>query len=267
MAYDYKSDAENLKKSLDCRYVGSDIIFLPKVDSTNNLAKEYAKKSNKEGLVIVADSQSGGRGRTGKSWHSPPETGVYLSVILKPDIKPEYLSFITLVAGVSAASTINEFCHRKANLKWPNDVLINNKKVCGLLCEMTQKQESCLSVIVGIGINANQMMEQFPEDLKNKATSLKMVNGSSTNRLTLIRSLLTNLDREYHLFLAEGGLSVIEKWRLNTDLFGRIVSIKRGSSVTTGKAMRLDELGRLILLLKNGEEEPFDSGEITPSQY
>ena len=262
MPYDYESDAANIKENLNCVHIGSDIVFLPEIDSTNNLAKEHAKNNAQEGLVIIAESQTGGRGRMGRFWHSPPETGVYLSILLKPNLKPDHLSFITLLAGVSAISTINEISHQRANLKWPNDILINDKKVSGLLCEMTQERGDSFSVVIGIGINVNQVPEQFPEGLKKTATSLRIVNGSPINRLTVIRSLLKTLDREYHFFLTEGGHSVIKKWRLNTDLFGKKVSVKRGAVITIGTAMHLDESGRLVLRRDNGHDEAIDSGEI-----
>ena len=263
MPYDYESDAAIIKDHLNCIHIGSEILFLPEIDSTNNLAKKHSKNNAQEGLVIIAESQTGGRGRMGRSWHSPPETGIYLSILLKPNLKPDHLSFITLLAGVSAISTINEISHQRANLKWPNDILINDKKVCGLLCEMTQEKGSSFSVVIGIGINVNQLPEQFPKDLKKTATSLRIVNGSPINRLTVIQSLLTTLDREYRFFLAEGGHSVIKKWKLNTDLFGKKVSVKRGSVIITGTAMNLDELGRLVLRRDNGHAEVIDSGEVT----
>jgi BirA family transcriptional regulator, biotin operon repressor / biotin---[acetyl-CoA-carboxylase] ligase len=264
---DYKSDVESLKNKLKCIHIGSNIIFLPETDSTNNLVKEYAKNNAQEGLVIVADSQTKGRGRTGKSWHSPPKTGIYLSILLKPNLKHDQLSLITLLAGVSAVLTINEFSLHRASLKWPNDILINGKKICGLLCEMIQKQEKSLYLVIGIGLNVNQTSEQFPEDLKKTATSLKITNGSPVNRFTVIKSFLTNLDREYHFFLNKGGHSVIKKWSLNTNVFGKTVSIKHGPNIIKGTAIRLDELGRLVLLMNNGHEEAFDSGEITLNEH
>ena len=128
---------------------------------------------------------------------------------------------------------------------------------------MTQEQGNSFSVIIGIGINVNQVPEQFPGALKKTATSLRIVNGSPINRLTVIRSLLTTLDREYQFFLTEGGHSVLKKWRLNTDLFGKKVAVKRGSVTITGTAMNLDESGRLVLRRDNGYDEIIDSGGVT----
>ena len=263
MTYEYESDSINLKKNLRCERIGSSIIFLPEIDSTNDLIKKYLMNNVSEGLVVVAETQTAGRGRRERSWHSPPETGIYLSTLLKPNLELSQLSIITLLAGVAATLTINEFSNQNAYLKWPNDILINNKKVCGLLCEMIKKQKELSSVIIGIGINANQMPEQFPGHLKSIATSIRIVNGFPIDRLAVIQSFLTNLDREYQTYLNDGESSVIKKWSLNTKLFCKKVSLKHGSNVTTGSAMRLDELGRLVLLLDNGHEEAFDSGEVS----
>ena len=263
MAYEYESDAAKLKNELRCAHIGSEVVFLPEINSTNDLIKKYLMNDVHEGLVVVAESQTGGRGRMGRVWHSPPETGIYLSALLKPNLEPGHLSFITLLAGISAALTINEFSNQHTDLKWPNDILINEKKVCGLLCEMVKKQGEPSCVIIGIGINVNQTLEQFPDDLKNIATSIRMINGLPIDRLAVIQSFLTNLDHEYQTYLAEGERSVIRKWSLNTQLFGKKVSIRHGPNVTTGLAMRLDELGRLVLLLDNGCAESFDSGELT----
>jgi len=263
MAYEYKSDAIELKNNLCCKRIGSNIIFLPKVDSTNDLIKKYLINNISEGTVVVAETQTGGRGRQGRLWHSPPETGIYLSTLLKPNLELSQLSIITLLAGVAATLAINEFSNQSAYLKWPNDILINSKKVCGLLCEMIKKTSEPPGVIIGIGINVNQMPEQLPDHLKSIATSIRIVNGFPIDRLAVIQSFLTNLDREYQTYLNEGEGSVIKKWSLNTKLFGKRVSIKHASNVTTGSAMRLDKLGRLVLLLDNGHEEAFDSGEVS----
>lgn len=263
MVYDFESDAANIKDNLNCVRIGSVVMFLHEIDSTNNLIKKYLLNGAGEGLVVVAESQTEGRGRLGRTWYSPPETGVYLSVLLKPHLEPSHSPLFTLLAGVAAVLTINEFSLQRASLKWPNDILVNGKKICGLLCELIQNRGEPNGLIIGIGINANHLAEQFPKDLKNTATSLRIVNGSPIDRLTIIRSLLMNLDREYQTYLTEGKRSVIERWRLNTDLFGKKVSVNRGSNVITGTAMNLNESGWLVLRRDNGHEELFDSGEVT----
>ena len=141
MTYEYESDAINLKKNLYCKRIGSNIIFLPEIGSTNDLIKKYLTNNISEGIVVVSETQTRGRGRQGRSWHSPPETGIYLSTLLKPDLEMSKLSIITLLAGVAAILTINEFSNQNAYLKWPNDILIDSKKVCGLLCEIKKKKQ------------------------------------------------------------------------------------------------------------------------------
>ncbi len=175
MPYDCESDAANIQDNLNCVHTGSVVVFLPEIDSTNNLIKAYLANGADEGLVAVAESQTGGRGRMGRIWHSPPETGVYLSVLLKPPVGPNHLPLFTLLAGVTAVQTVNEFCPHPASLKWPNDILINGKKVCGLLCELVQNQGEPSGLIIGVGINVNHLPDQFPENLKNIATSPDML--------------------------------------------------------------------------------------------
>lgn len=265
MAYNFESDASKIRKNLNCIRIGSTVKFLSEVDSTNNVVKKYFLNGADEGLVAVAESQTEGRGRMGRIWHSPPETGVYLSVLLKPYLDSDHIPPFALLAGVSAVLTINEFSHQRASLKWPNDILINGKKICGLLCELVQNQREpgTSGLIIGIGINTNHLVEQFPEDLKNIATSLRIENGLPIDRLKVIRSLLINLDQEYQAFLTKGKQPMIEKWSLNSDLFGEKVSVNRGSTIITGTATRLNELGQLILRRDNGHEEALDSGEVT----
>ena len=263
MIYDFESDATNIKENLNCSRIGSSILFLPEVDSTNNVVKKYLLDGANEGLVVVAESQTAGKGRMGRVWYSPSETGIYLSTLLKPNLDLDYLPLFTLLAGVAAILTINEFSHQRANLKWPNDIIINGKKVCGLLCELIQSRGRPIGLVIGFGINANHQIEQFPESLKSSATSLRIVNGSSIDRLALIRSLLTSLDLEYQNFLTEGKRPMIEKWCTNSDFFGKKVSVIRGSTITTGTAIHLNESGRLVLRQDNGHEEALDSGEVT----
>ena len=127
MGYDFNSDAATIKDNLSCAHIGSDVLFLSETTSTNNIAKSYLLNGAGEGLVVVAESQTEGRGRAGSTWYSQPETGIYLSVLLKPYLKSDHLPFFTILAGVSAVTTINKFSQQRANLKWPNDIIINGK--------------------------------------------------------------------------------------------------------------------------------------------
>ena len=152
-----------------------------------------------EGAVVIADHQTRGRGRQGRSWHSEPATGLYLSTLLKPNLPPEKLACLTLMAGVATVSAIHQQTSAPAKLKWPNDILLNGKKLAGILCECIAKSGNTPAVIVGIGINLNHT--SFPESIKDTATSLKLETGKNVDRADLILSLLQNLDSEYKEFL------------------------------------------------------------------
>jgi len=263
LTYDHETDAAKIKRHLDCVLIGSKIVLLPEIDSTNDLVKEYLENGAEEGLVVVAETQTAGKGRFGRTWHSPTETGIYLSVLLKPRLAPDHLPRLTLMAGVAAVFALNEFSPRRATLKWPNDILISGKKVCGLLCEHARSSEGTTGVVIGVGINVNQLPEQFPEELKGTATSLLIENDSPVERVPLIRSFLNHLDQEYQAYLMDGGQEMIRKWSDHTDLFEKQVTVTRGSDITCGTALRLDESGRLVVRTDEGKELTFDSGEVT----
>ena len=263
MTYDFKTDATEIKDNLDCTLIGSTVLLLPEVDSTNQLVKKYFENGAEEGLVAIAETQTAGRGRFGRTWYSPAEKGIYLSVLLNPRLPPSHLSRLTLMAGVATVSALNEFIRQRATLKWPNDILINGKKACGLLCEYSQAPDGTTGIIIGVGINTNHLPEQFPEELRGTSTSLLIENGLPVKRLSLIRSLLNHLDQEYQVYLTDDGQETLQKWTLNTDLFERQVIITRGSDITRGIAMRLDDSGRLIVQTEGGGERAFDSGEVT----
>ena len=156
--------------------------FLSKTDSTNaEIERSLSTHPPEEGLVVIADSQTKGKGRLGRAWHSAPETGIYLSTFIRPNITPEKLPILTLMVGLATVIAVNEFIPQPALLKWPNDLLLKGKKIAGILCEYHSKKNSI--VVIGIGINVNQI--QFPPELEDIATSLKLEFGKDIN-LSLI---------------------------------------------------------------------------------
>jgi BirA family biotin operon repressor/biotin-[acetyl-CoA-carboxylase] ligase len=255
-----QEDQQWIRNQLRAEHIGREIITYDSVDSTNDIAKGLVDQSGKEGTVILADSQTQGKGRRGRTWHSEEKVGIYLSILLKPSLPPEEISQITLVAGVALAKTINEFSRARAYLKWPNDILLNGKKVAGILTENYQKNIHS-GVILGIGINVNHA--HFPVPLQHIATSMAMENGEIFERLPLITFLINHLDQEYRCFLDEGISSIVGSWNLNSDMFGKQISMTHGTQTFSGTAMKLNDLGHLVMLMDNGEEIDFDSGEVT----
>jgi len=247
---------ENLKNST----FGNQIITQDAVDSTNDLAKQRILQGPSEGLVILADFQSQGKGRLGRQWFSEPGTGIYLSAVLPAPEQPELASPLTLVAGLAGASAINEFSAVKAELKWPNDILLNGKKVSGILCEFVQTENQS-GIVVGIGINCNHTA--FPKELESIATSILHESGTPVERPQLIVETLRCLEREYRTYLDEGLEKIVSRWMEHSEMFERRVSVTRGGTVFSGTALRLDASGRLVVLTDKGEERTFDSGEVT----
>lgn len=259
----FELDPERVKNNLDCNLIGSEVLLLDVVDSTNERVKELLKEGAPEGLVVIADSQTSGKGRMGRSWVSPPGLGIYLSVLLTPTLSPRQFPSLTLLAGVAAVTAINEFSHTPAMLKWPNDILLKGKKLCGILCELLPLENQRSGVVVGIGININHSATQFPKELRHSATSLKIENGAPVDRFHLVRSLLNHLDSEYEACLVAGPAPLVKKWTEHTDMFDKQISLKQGKSVIHGTAVRLDPLGNLVIRTPDGREHSFEGGEVT----
>ena len=234
--------------------------FLAETDSTNaEISRRLAKHPPEQGLIILADSQTDGKGRLGRTWYSAPGTGVYISTLIRPNLPPEQLPILTLMAGLATAIAVNEFISNRVQLKWPNDLLLNGKKIAGVLCENYSTQPP--AVIIGIGINVNH--SQFPSEIKDIATSLKLETGLKINRTSLIKNLIIQLDFQYNELKNNEIEKLLERWCQNTDLFGKTITINKGNQKITGKALRLDKLGRLVIADKSGDELVLDSGEVS----
>jgi BirA family biotin operon repressor/biotin-[acetyl-CoA-carboxylase] ligase len=255
-----EEDRQWIQSQLQAGYIGKEIIVHDSVDSTNGIAKRMIGNPDKEGTVILANSQTQGKGRQGRSWHSEENVGIYLSTFLRTSLAPQQVAQIALVAGVALVYAINEFSRARAYLKWPNDILINGKKVAGILTEYS-KNKAHSEVILGIGINVNH--SHFPVQLQHIATSMAMENGEIFERLPLITFLLNRLDQEYQSFLNEGISSTIHQWNLNSDMFGKHITLTKGTQTFFGTAMKLNEEGHLIILTEDDEEVAFNSGEVT----
>ncbi|MEK9629091.1 MAG: biotin--[acetyl-CoA-carboxylase] ligase [Nitrospinota bacterium] len=234
--------------------------FLEETDSTNaEIARALLDSPNEEGLIVIADSQTGGKGRLGRVWHSEPGMGIYFSTLIRPNLPPEKMPLITLMAGLATLNAVNEFTPQPALLKWPNDLLLNGKKIAGILCENHSTERP--AVIIGIGINVNH--SQFPPEIKNIASSLKLESGRNIDRTSLIKHLVTQLDLQYEELQNNRVENIIRNWSLNTDLFGKTITLKKGKQSISGIALRLDALGRLVIVNESGEETAFDSGEVS----
>lgn len=251
-----------VKAGLETVSVGRDIVFFEKTDSTNLQARALAEQGAAEGLVVIADQQSEGKGRMGRFWVSPPRVNLYLSVLLRPAIELQNVTQITFLSAVAVAEAIEASGSFKPQLKWPNDVLLNGKKVAGLLNELNAETEQLHFLILGIGVNLNMTNDQFPSNLRAPATSLLIEGSREVSRLVFVRTLLEHIDRLYRLYLAEGFSPILQAWEKRCRMIGRKVEVDFQHSRLVGTVKGLDEAGALMLSLANGAEERILAGDV-----
>jgi BirA family biotin operon repressor/biotin-[acetyl-CoA-carboxylase] ligase len=238
------------------------IFYLKKVDSTQNFAKNLILKGYGEGTIVIAATQSSGRGRLDRNWISP-KGGIYISYVLKPHINRKYFPLINLACGIAVAKAINLATGLEAKLKWPNDVLIADKKVCGILTETVQTFND-LFVIAGIGINVNVDVSFFPKNMQNATTSLKWELKKNISKMNLIRVLLDELEKSYILLNQEGRYeAILSEWKKLTNTLGVRVQVKFQQEVTEGLASDIDETGALIVKLDDGSMRKILAGDVS----
>ncbi len=249
-----------IKKNLKTEYMGHDIHYFKEVDSTNNVAKYLADNGAPEGTVVIAESQKRGRGRRGKTWLSP-SGGVWMSIILRPKLPPYKASQITLVTGVAVAETLEKECGLDVGIKWPNDILIGNKKVCGILTEVSASVDMVDYLVVGIGIDMNVDVQMFPQDLRNYTTSLKKELETEISGPILVQKFLGNFEAIYNEFKKGEFPKILNKWRgLSTTIGNRVEVRKRGINIR-GEAVGITKEGVLILERDDGTLRKVISGE------
>ncbi|MBW2305543.1 MAG: biotin--[acetyl-CoA-carboxylase] ligase [Deltaproteobacteria bacterium] len=249
-------------KDLHSEIVGREIRILQQIDSTNLEATRMARQGAAEGLVILAESQSQGRGRSGRQWFSPPGCNIYLSVILRPAIQPSKAPRLSLLAAVAAAQSCRETFDFLPQIKWPNDLLYKGKKFGGILSEMNTVANRIGFVTLGIGINVNATRSLFPPDLACNTTSIRDIVGQRVSREHFLKSLLAELDHWYRVLLRDGFSPVRDEWIRISALHGQRIRVRNGDSTLTGQALGLEGDGSLILQTVDGTVHRIMSGDI-----
>jgi len=256
-------DREALQKFVSGHSFIKDVSVFREIDSTNNYAKYLAKQKNTKDVLILSDQQTFGRGRASKTWISPPGKGLWFSLLLRPDKNWEKLPLLSLGAGLAVAMAIEKVLNLTPKLKWPNDVLISGRKVCGVLLESEFSFEKLNYLIIGIGINVNQDVNDFEKNLKNVAASLKMVVRRAVDRLELLTRVLQQLEIVYQQFLHSQFDSICSEWKKRVCFKeNAVVSIRTNEEIITGTFENIDTYGRLVLRLGNGESKLIQSGTI-----
>jgi BirA family transcriptional regulator, biotin operon repressor / biotin---[acetyl-CoA-carboxylase] ligase len=256
--------ADDLRSRLpDVKVVGRDIRVFEETTSTNDVIEKLARDGVKEGVVVFAESQTKGRGRLGRKWISPAHKGLWFSVLLRPDLRPQATTQLTVAAVTALARAIESQTRLTANIKWPNDILINGKKVAGILTELTAELDHVKHVILGIGLDVNLTPADLPSDLRKIATSLKIEAGQSINRPDLAAALLRELDRDYVRTCSGQFEEVADEWEERCTTIGHEVTIRLGDRIIAGRAESLDDDGALLVRTQHGRLERIIGGDVT----
>ncbi len=244
--------------------MGSEIVYFPSIGSTNDEAKRMADNDCKEGTLVIAEYQTGGRGRKGRSWVSPSGIGIWASIVVRPQISPLKAAGLTLVTAVSICRALRVITELPVKIKWPNDLRINYKKIGGILTELNTETEKVNYAVIGIGINVNN--KTFPEDLNQIATSLILESGNKTefNRALVLCQILREFENDYKAFDSGHLEDLLNEWRGYSDTLGSIVQvIGINNSRIEGKAVDVDNDGALLIEKNDGTQIKVLSGDVS----
>lgn len=243
------------------KLIGSKVICFDEVTSTNEECKKLGLNGSEEGTVVVSDTQTSGRGRLGRVWKSKKGTGVYMSILLRPDISPVKIPSVTLCAGLAVCQALKYDFDIDSEIKWPNDIVCGGKKICGILTEMTGQLQKMDFVIVGIGINVNN--EDFPDEIKDKASSMFLISRRKFKRSPIAKAVLERFDKIYSDFSQNGFKAIKDEYEKNCINIGKRVNIINRDGGFEALAVEVDDNGELVVLKDNGEKLSVFSGEVS----
>jgi len=255
---------EAIQAGLARRRIGCLVRCFETTDSTNLQACRFGDEGDPEGLVVIADRQSSGKGRMGRQWESPGGVNLYASILLRPPIPPFEAPRLTFLSAVAVCRAITRCTGLRPTVKWPNDVLLKGAKVAGLLNEMSSETDRVHYVVMGIGVNLNMRPEQFPADLRYPATSIALASGRPVSRLDFTRTLLQETDALYQIYLEQGSAPVIFAWTELCDLVGKLVHVDCNQLQIEGTMIGLAEDGALLVRTETGKIEIVYAGDVRP---
>jgi BirA family biotin operon repressor/biotin-[acetyl-CoA-carboxylase] ligase len=258
-----KLTSEEIESLLRTKYIGENIIYYESVGSTNSKAKELAEGGQEHGTVIISEEQTLGRGRLGRNWVSPKYKGIWMSIILRPNIITKNISLITLIGAAAVQKAIMKM-EIKTGIKWPNDIVLGSKKVCGILTEMSGEIDHINYLVMGIGINVNLEEKDIHKDLKSVATSLLIESGKHIDRKLLLANVLNIFEELYSDFVLNGNIKeTIQVCRENSILIGSEIKLINRGEVTIAKAINISDSGELVIENNKGNIENIVSGEVS----
>lgn len=254
--------SEEVKSRLHTKWMGQNCLYLDCVDSTNNYAKRIAEEGAADGTLVMADEQTGGKGRRGRGWETPGGVNIAMTLLLRPRIQPEHASRLTLLMAMAVAQGIRSVTGLDAGIKWPNDVVVHGKKVCGILTEMSAEVDYINYVVIGTGINVNQ--ESFPEEIRHIAGSLCVELGEKISRAELAASIMEALERIYEIFLRTEDLSELYKEYNEICVNrGHAIRVLEPKQEYNGTTDGINENGELVVQKENGETVCVYAGEVS----
>jgi BirA family biotin operon repressor/biotin-[acetyl-CoA-carboxylase] ligase len=255
---------DEIQGALGTKRLGTRFHYFEEIDSTNSHVRRLAETGAPEGEVVIAERQFEGRGRLGRSWESPPYCNLYFSLLLRPALAPVHAPQITLMAAVALADTVAAFVVEPPVIKWPNDILLQGKKVAGILTESSCDAKHIEFVILGIGVNLNFPRARMPETIRDRATSLMEVGGKSFSRENFLRRLIQDLDRCYGILEDLGFDAIAPRWEAYFALRGRRVRVEMVDGVISGTATGIDGDGALLLEAEDGVIRRVLAGDVIP---
>jgi BirA family biotin operon repressor/biotin-[acetyl-CoA-carboxylase] ligase len=253
----------DIEAALGTKIVGKSVVSFDSTPSTIDAASKLAQEGAREGTVVVAEAQSGGRGRLGRKWSSPGGVGIWTSIILRPLIPPRDAPKLTLLAAVSVATVLRDQYGIDALIKWPNDVIVGNRKICGALTELMAEQDAVKYLITSFGLNVNQTRSKFPAEVRDIATSMRIESGKKLDRPEVFRCVLREFDGHYSHFRNHGSDDILDHWRRLSGTLGNRVMIQLRDEQIEGVAIDVDDDGSLIVDLGDGTTRSIAYGDVT----
>ena len=269
--------AHEVERRLTTKWIGCKVVSVDSCSSTNDIARDLARQGEPSGTLVLAERQSRGRGRAGRVWHSPAGAGIYASLIVRPEDPPTSTAVLQFTTGVAVAHAAMKKTGKPARLRWPNDLLFAGRKAAGLLVEAIDGADTP-ALIIGIGLNVNHLEEDFPDELRGIATSLRLICGRPLDRVSVLATLLATLEEWYDRMAAGDIEPLVAAWRPLSSLIGEPVVVTRGVRETRGTVVDLHPIRGVLLRSAAGEGEgevwipaehvtfirPVNAGEETP---
>ena len=245
------------------KVVGRDLQVFKETTSTNDVVEKLARDGAREGVVVFAESQTRGRGRLGRKWTSPAGKGLWFSVLLRPDLRPQAATQLTVAGAAALVRAIRKQTGLRPEIKWPNDILIDGRKVAGILTELSAELDQVKHVVLGVGLDVNLASTDFPADLRKLATSIKIETGKAHRRAELAAAILAELDRNYERVCRQQFDELAGEWESQCSTLGHRVRIRVGDRIIEGRAEALNPEGALMLRTEHGHLETILSGDVT----